>query len=460
MATRAPTSEPDARELAGWLARYMLRPSRYCPHGPHPKQAEFLALDCREALYGGAAGGGKSDALLMGALEYAHVPGYSALILRRTYADLALPGAIMDRARQWLAGSDAAWNDRDKRFTFPKGGVMQFGYLDTPSDVYRYQSTAFQYIAFDELTQFEERPYLYLFSRLRRLAGSPVPLRMRAATNPGGIGHEWVKARFIDPPSPERPFVPALLDDNPSLDADEYRASLSTLDPTTRAQLERGVWVQDSSGLVYASFDATRNVIDVAPKCDVHLLGLDFGVVDACSFNVLGWRKNDPCVYVLESYRREGMIPSEAAEEAKRLEAIYKFTRVVGDEGGLGKGFAEEARRRFQVPIESAEKHNKRGYISLFNGELDRSLIKAVRGKCADLIDEWRKLPWRDARRDKEADGFDNHCSDGTLYVWRAANAFLERTPQPVAAEGSAEYWAKQEAAMEKAAMKAFRSRR
>jgi hypothetical protein len=437
-----------------------MRPSRYCPHAPHPQQAEFLAVTTPEALYGGAAGGGKSDALLMAALQFVHVRGYSALILRRTYADLALPGAIMDRAREWLSDSDAVWNERDKRFTFPKGSVLQFGYLDTPSDVYRYQSTAFQYIGFDELTQFEERPYLYLFSRLRRLAGSDVPIRMRAATNPGGIGHEWVKARFIEPLTAERPFVPALLDDNPSLDAESYRHSLANLDATTRAQLERGVWIQDSSGLVYSGFLDGRNVIDVAPKCDVHMLGLDFGVVDDCSFTIVGWRKDDPVAYILKSYKRQSMIPSEAAAEAKELESRYKFARVIGDVGGLGKAFAEEARRRFNVPIEAAQKHNKRGYISMMNGELERGLIKVVRSECRELIDEWRKLPWADARLDREADGFDNHCADGALYIWRSANAFLEKVPEPEAQEGTAEYWARKEREMERQAVKAFRGRR
>src|SRR4051812_27808590 len=70
----------------------------YCPHDPseNPKQAAFLVCPNLEAFYGGAAGGGKSDALLAGGLEYVDVPGYAAILFRRTYADLALPGALMD----------------------------------------------------------------------------------------------------------------------------------------------------------------------------------------------------------------------------------------------------------------------------------------------------------------------------------------------------------------------------
>lgn len=220
----------------------------YIPHAPRPKQQAFMLLDCEEAFYGGAGGGGKSDALLMCALQYADVPGYSALILRRTYKDLSLPNAIMDRARQWLSGTDAVWREDDKRWTFPSGANLTFGYLEHEADKYQYQGAELQFIAFDELTQFSESQYTYLFSRLRRLVGLPVPTRMRAASNPGGIGHEWVKARFIDPGSPGSPFIPASISDNPFIDEVEYRKSLSHLDPLDRAQIERGDWTAKPEG--------------------------------------------------------------------------------------------------------------------------------------------------------------------------------------------------------------------
>jgi hypothetical protein len=213
----------------------------WIPHTPTAKQGNFLELTIREALYGGAAGGGKSDALLMGALQYVDEPEYSALILRRTYADLTLPDAIMDRGKSWLLGK-AHWQDRDKVFTFPSSATVTFGYLEHENDKYRYQGSAFSYIGFDELTQFSESAYRYLFSRLRRPSGSTIPVRMRAATNPGGIGHEWVRQRFLEEPNAERRFIPATLDDNPYLDRDEYIQSLSELDPYTRQQLLEGDW--------------------------------------------------------------------------------------------------------------------------------------------------------------------------------------------------------------------------
>lgn len=219
-----------------------IKTSKYWRHVPHIKQAAFLSLPHREALYGGAAGGGKSDAMLMAALQYVDVPGYSALLLRRTFPDLNQPGGLIPLAQEWLGGSGAKWNDNDHRWTFPSGATITFGFLQYENDKLRYQGAAYQFIGYDELTQFTQTQYRYLFSRLRKLEGSPVPLRMRAASNPGGPGHEWVKERFITARAANRVFIPAKLSDNPSLDQDEYLGSLAELDHHTRRQLLEGDW--------------------------------------------------------------------------------------------------------------------------------------------------------------------------------------------------------------------------
>jgi len=225
----------------------------YIPHKPTPKQLAFLLLENQEALYGGAAGGGKSDALLMAALQYVDVPGYSALLLRRSYTDLSLPGALMDRAKAWLIPTLAHWRDSMKTWEFPSGATVTFGYLERPGDEYRYQSTEFQFVGFDELTQFTETQYRYLFSRLRRSNEVDVPLRMRSASNPGGVGHEWVRERFIDAQGSieSRIFIPASLPDNPYLDQDAYLASLNQLDPITRQQLLMGDWSARQPGSLF-----------------------------------------------------------------------------------------------------------------------------------------------------------------------------------------------------------------
>src|SRR5664279_1348380 len=133
----------------------------YFPHTPHPKQQIFLSMTALEVLFGGSAGPGKSDALLMAALQYVDVPGYSALLLRKTFADLILNDAIMDRLSKWLVGTSATKHDGGRYWTFPSGARIQFGYLNNRNDKYRYQSAQFQFIAFDELTQFEQDDYDY-----------------------------------------------------------------------------------------------------------------------------------------------------------------------------------------------------------------------------------------------------------------------------------------------------------
>jgi predicted phage terminase large subunit-like protein len=234
------------------------RETQFCAQSPTERQKAFLDLDTREALYGGAAGGGKSSALLMAALRFVDQRDYAALILRRTYPDLSKPGAIMDRAGEWLRQTSARWSDRDKTWTFPSGARLTFGYLQHESDKYQYQGSEFQLVAFDELTQFTETQYAYLFSRLRRAKNSQIPIRMRAGSNPGGIGHEWVKQRFHLYAEPQRrdslnaeegrAFVPARLEDNPHVDAVAYGEALSQLDSVTRAQLRSGDWSVNAAG--------------------------------------------------------------------------------------------------------------------------------------------------------------------------------------------------------------------
>ena len=211
----------------------------YIPNKPFYKQLQFILTPETEGLYGGQAGGGKSEALLMAGLQWVQDPQYAGLILRRTYKDLALPGALMDRSHEWLDTTDAHWNGTDKTWEFPGGGTLSFGYLQHENDKYQYQSSEFQFIAFDELTQFTESQYLYLFSRLRRKEGMQIPLRIRSGSNPGGIGHEWVKHRFI---YGDLPFIPASYRENPYLDKKEYERSLDKLDHITRQQLKYGNW--------------------------------------------------------------------------------------------------------------------------------------------------------------------------------------------------------------------------
>ncbi len=239
--------------------------------GINPKQLLFLLLDNLEALYGGAAGGGKSEAALQGATQ--HVDDYpvASLLLRRTYTDLDKPGGLMYRAREWFAGTPAHWDGINKRWVFPSGATINFGYMDSENDHLKFQSSEYQYIFFDELSQFPEHQYLYLFSRLRRRRGMPVKLKMRGGTNPGGPGHEWIRRRWNLPhgvEDPSRVFVSATLEDNPFLDEAEYQQSLSQLGEVTYRQLREGDWTAMASGGFFNVRDFRIVGIEDVPRGD------------------------------------------------------------------------------------------------------------------------------------------------------------------------------------------------
>ena len=223
-----------------------------CPHRPTLKQWIALSLpSTREILYGGAAAGGKSDFLLMAALQYIDQPHYSAVIFRRTFPQLSAPeDGLMARATEWLGphpdfdGIDTI-HGLPTRWKYRGGGTLSFAHMQLERDKYNYAGPSYQYIGWDELTQFTESQYRFMFSRHRRLRESAIPLRVRAASNPGGDGHDWVKARFVSPPpdaSGRRLFIPAKLSDNPHVDAEDYTETLGEMHPYEREQLLNGDW--------------------------------------------------------------------------------------------------------------------------------------------------------------------------------------------------------------------------
>lgn len=243
------------------VLRYLMpKEPQFCPEEPSINQKVFLRTNSLEALFGGAAGGGKSSALLMAAMQYVDIPQYSAILFRRTFADLSLPGALMDRFKSWISNyDDVHWNSNTFIATFPSGARISFGYLNNANDYLRYKGSEFQFIGMDEVTEIRESDYRYLFSRLRRPSSgeiSKVPLRMRCASNPAP---NWVRQRFIvEGRSAGRIFVPSRLTDNPGIDADSYRQSLSALDPVERRRLEEGDWWSTTLGSL---FDRTSFII-------------------------------------------------------------------------------------------------------------------------------------------------------------------------------------------------------
>ena len=326
-----------------------------------------------EVFFGGAAGGGKSDALLMAALMFSELPGYAAIIFRRTYPELSLPGGLLDRAADWLGGTDARWNSTTKTWTFPSSATLSFGHMENEMDKFNYKSSEFHYIGFDELTSFTETQYTYLFSRLRRQIDSFIPLRMRSASNPGDIGHVFVKKRFVQPAevNVNRRFVPSLLQDNPYIDESEYTASLMNLDAFTRNQLLKGIWT-DFKGNHFLPSNWQRHKfmgdswwIGHPPTRRV-ILHCDFTIIVAVDWAMKEKKENDataitvagippggltinPEVFIFDCVNRR-MRPEERAFELNKICERWKPHVVASDDDVLSLMMLNECRRQPHIP--------------------------------------------------------------------------------------------------------------
>ncbi len=403
----------------------------YIPHDPTPKQAEFLWVPEEEALYGGAAGGGKSDALLMAALQFVDVPGYAAIVFRRTYTDLSLPEGLMDRARGWLAPTDARWSEKNKTWTFPSGATFSFGYLEHEKHKFRYQGAAFQFIGFDELTQFTESQYRYLFSRLRRLSGVHVPLRMRTASNPGGEGHEWVKQRFIvEGEAKGRPFIPARLKDNPFLDEEAYIKSLMKLDPTTRQQLLDGDWTAAQPGNMFQR--AWFPIVENGPANIKMVRFWDLAATEAKDGKDPDWTagvlmgEQDGRYYIFDIIRTrstpkyvEDLIKQTAQLDGKAVE-IY----MEQEPGSAGVNTIDHYRRNvlkgyiFRGQKTTGSKATRAAPVS---SQAEAENVSLVRGAwIGDFLDEVEQFPLgaHDDQVDGMSGGFENLAQSFDYSLW------------------------------------------
>ncbi len=231
---------------------------------PQPRQEVFMRTWHDEALYGGAAGGGKSDALVIEALRQVDKPYYKGLILRKTFTTM---GELEDKTLNYYPRifPGCRYNKSSHEWTFPSGAKIRFGHMQHTSSKLQYQGQAFDFIAFDELTQFQREEYMYMLSR-NRSNGPGMRCYMRATGNPGGVGHGWVKERFITAIEPgntiwekveielpeggkqsmwkSRIFIKSSIFDNPALlrNSPSYLASLAAMPYAERRALLYGDW--------------------------------------------------------------------------------------------------------------------------------------------------------------------------------------------------------------------------
>jgi len=271
-------------------------------------QTDFLASTEQEVLYGGSAGGGKSYAMVADPVRYLGNPNARMLLVRRSTEELR---ELISVSKQLYpkAIPGIKFMERDKTWVSPSGATLWMSYLDRDDDVMRYQGQAFNWIGFDELTQWPTPyPWNYMRSRLRTTRASGLPLYMRATSNPGGPGHQWVKKTFIDPSTPseafwatdtdsgeticwpkghtkegeplfKRRFIPATLFDNPYLaDDGMYEANLLSLPEHQRRQLLEGDW-DINEGAAFPEFNRKEHVVEPfdIPSSWVKFRACDYG---------------------------------------------------------------------------------------------------------------------------------------------------------------------------------------
>ena len=300
-------------------------------------QEDFLAAAETDVLYGGAAGGGKSYAMLVDPLRYAHRAAHRALIIRRSMPELR---ELIDKSRELYpkAFPGCKYREVEKLWNFPSGAKIEFGFLERDADVYRYQGQAYSWIGFDEITHLPtEFPWNYLASRLRTTDSEIVPY-MRCTANPGGVGAHWVKKRYIDPNEPNqsfkgadgltRKFIPARLEDNPYLAEDgRYEQMLKALPPTQRKQLLEGNW-DVNEGAAFTEFDTNLHVI---PPFEIpinweRVKGIDYGYA---SESACIWAAIDPSDGTLIIYRelyRKGLTGQDLGAIITEMELSDPFS--------------------------------------------------------------------------------------------------------------------------------------
>jgi hypothetical protein len=305
---------------------------------PHPKQAQAHAIHVDELMYGGSAGGGKSRfGRAEAVLACMQIPGLAAIIFRRTFPDLnrSVVGPLLEEIPPELG----YYHRSDHKWYFNNGSTLELGHLQTAKDLDKYQGAELQLIVFEEATHFTEQQFRYLKSRLRaagkvkaRMAELGIRPRMILTANPGGVGHHWVKGRFVDPAPPltvfrakptkkqpnppTRCYVPARVWDNPSVD-DGYIDNLNTLPEATRKALLDGNW-DVLEGVRFPSFSRDVHVIDPAMLPIPHFgypraVGIDYG--NTAPFVALwGAKLADDLIVIYREVDGKGLTPRQQAE--------------------------------------------------------------------------------------------------------------------------------------------------
>jgi hypothetical protein len=432
-------TESETKTLPDPIQKHLDDTGSYVAFMPNEgPQTDFLAASEKDVLYGGAAGGGKSFAMLIDPLRYCHFAEHRALILRRSMPELR---EIIDKSRELYpkAFKGAKFKEVEKLWQFPSGAKIEFGFLERDADVYRYQGQAYSWIGFDEITHLPtEFGWNYLASRLRT-TNPELPTYLRCTANPGGVGAHWVKKRYIEP-SPEnktfqgkdgltRKFIPARLQDNPFLAEDgEYERMLESLPAIQRRQLLEGNW-DIAEGAAFAEFDKSVHVI---PPFDIpswweRLKGIDYGYAsESCCL----WGVVDPEDKTLIIYRelyRKGLTGEALADTLTEMEAneVKSISGVLDTAAWAKTGYTGPTIGEMLAikghKLRRADKNRVAGKVQIHeylrpDRETGRPRLQ-IFNTCTNLIKELQSLPLAKSNPEDVDTHSPDHAYDALRYM-------------------------------------------
>jgi len=308
------------------------------PHnGP---QTRFHQCPAYECLFGGSKGGGKTDTVLREALRQITNKNYRAIIFRRTFPNLR---EVIDRSFKYYPVLGGVYNNQNHCWVFPSGAKIYFGHIQNEHDKYNYNGHEYHFIGFDQVEEFTETQYLFILAQ-NRTSDHSIRCYIRATANPGGVGHGWVKKRFIDAVPPNqikyfkrdqdedietlpgdpygtsRCFIPATVYDNPSLvDADPgYVRRLEQLPEEDKQALLFGNW-DVFKGQFFKEWRRVIHVKELEVQKDfTKFISLDYGYANPSS---VGWWfvDFDGNLHRYREFYGEGLTYSQLAERVLAL---------------------------------------------------------------------------------------------------------------------------------------------
>lgn len=449
---------------------------------PFPVQEKFHECSAYEVLFGGAKGPGKTESLLREATRQVDKPNYRGVIFRRTYPRL---GEVRDRSFKYYKGMGATYSGDDKllglpSWTFPSGAKIAFSHLQREEDKWNHHGKEWHFIGFDEVAEFTESQYLFLMLQ-NRTSDKEILTYIRSTANPGGVGHAWVKRRFIDSCKPgivhwfkkvddediecgkddplalSRAFIPATVYDNPALlEGDPgYIRKLEASNEAERRAFLLGDW-DVFAGQYFTMWRKNRHIIDKEINREFNkFISLDYGYKAPSS---VGWWQvdYDGGIHRYRELYKEGLSYERLAEtilemttDDEQIDYLVADPAIWGDRArhkdNLGESGAETMQNVFGHWTQIIRADNNRltgwGRMKIM---LDKDLL-TVSPNCKDLIRTLPSMVHDDKKvEDLNTEGED-HAVDDVRYAVMSRPDTTEKAP-PATKAWTEAWWDKQEA--------------